>query len=110
MSVGPNRSAEFSEAGTLALPEAAPGKVSRWLIHFQGTGWTGSVTPKARSAADSSLTAIAVAFYDVVAGAMATAAPTADGIILVESTGLHVDIVVAASAGSVKVSAVPVVG
>jgi len=107
MAVGPSKSETFTDAGTMLLGEAAPGRVGRWAVHIQGSGWTGAVTPKA---AVGDQTAIAIAFYDVVAGAMATEAPSADGVILVESSGLDVELGVTATAGSVTIEAVPIVG
>lgn len=99
----------LSETGTIILGEAAPGRVCRWLVQFTVSD-TATVQPQGRSAQPGAPAATNLAFYDLATGAMATEAPTASGIILVDGTGMLVELDVTITGGTVAVYATPVIG
>lgn len=103
-------STTVTTTSTVSLGEAAPGRVGRWAVQIEDVSGTWEVAPKSKSVANGDLTATAVSFFDVVAGAMATTAPTASGTILIDSTGQAVELAVTVTSGSMKIAATSVEG
>lgn len=111
MAAGPTRIETFTAAGTMDLGCAKLGSVSRWAVRITGTGWTGSVTPRAKPVGDDQADYREIGWYNMetVANVAAGGAPTADSTMLIDSTGMDVELVVVAS-GSVRITASPVLG
>lgn len=108
-----NKSVNIDSTQTIQLAEAYPGVVSRWVIHVEdgpaGSGnW--SVQPTSRGIADSDFTRLNASYYDIVTGAVATAALTAAGLIAIDASGQDVALAVTVTAGSVDVSIAGVEG
>lgn len=100
----------FTSTADLDLGNADDVGPGRWVVQFVGTGWTGSVQPKARLTVRGDVTPPAFAncaFTDVADGTIKTTAPTASGMILVEGGGRDIRLTVTVGAGSVRVLAVP---
>lgn len=100
---------------TIKLGEAAPGRVGRWEIQYEGQGsddW--DISFNTRSVGDGTLTATAKSFWDLVTGAMSVTQPdhgtSTVGHVLLDSTGQDCEIAITVTAGSVKISAASVEG
>lgn len=99
----------ISETGTINLPPAVTDRVSSYLIHFQSSSFSGSVTIKG-AVIDRNYTAQAVAYKNMSTGLNATAAITGDALILVDAAGLSIALDATVASGSLAFSAVPLVG
>lgn len=109
------RTATVTETQTITLGEAAPGRVGRWAIQYEGLGsdnW--DIAVQSQSVADSSLAYTPKGFFDLVAGATTTTQPASgtatSGHILVDSTGQQVRLAITVTGGSLKIAAAAVEG
>lgn len=105
----PKVEGEISATGQTALPNPVSDRVCSYLIHFESVSFSGSVTIKG-AALDSSFTLIALAYKDMNAGTNATAAITGNGLVLVDASGVEVVLDATVTSGSLKFTAVPLVG
>lgn len=100
----------YTSTSDLDLGNADDVGQAKWLVQFVGSGWTGSIQPKARLTVRGSVSQPAhqnVAFRDVADGTVKTTAPTATGMMEIDAGGRDVRLTVTVSAGSVRVLAVP---
>ena len=107
--VGPIKTGSIGATGQTALGTAAGSRVCSWLIHFDGT-FTGSVTIRG-AAVDTAYGAVALGYKDMSTSAVATAAITADAVVLVDSSGIDVQLdCTSYTSGALNYTAIPLVG
>lgn len=95
--------------GTVALEEASLDTVSSWLIHCEATGFTGTIDVEGR-AVGSSLTFQGIAYKDMTDGTVKSAQLTGGFLVLVDASGLDVQLDIVVSAGSLAIIAQPLIG
>lgn len=102
--------AVVSATGEVNLGNASEGAVSRWAIQLdESAGGDVSVTVKGRIM-QSEADYVAIAYTDMADGATKTAALTADALILVDSSGLDVQLDVTVTSGTLTYYAWPLAG
>ena len=100
-----DREITYAATDTLELHVPSEDRVSRIQVSIRGTGWTGDVEPQGRTAGSTQAFA-EIGYFNqrTMADVAAGSAPAADADILIDSSGLDVNLVVTVSAGSVVVS------
>ena len=95
----------------IVLGEASDRNVSRYQVSLRRSTWTGSVTPKGRTAGSSQDFAEIGWFNQrTMADVAAGSAPTDAADMLIDASGLDVRLDVVVSTGSVDISARPLDG
>lgn len=109
MSAGPGKTFTVDATGQTNLGEAVPGGVvSSWAIEFISSSFSGSVTIRAKSSFSTQTTYQAKGYKDQTTDTVATAAITGNALVLVDSTGLDVQIDCASyTSGDLIVTATP---
>jgi hypothetical protein len=99
----------IAATATLGLDEASVDTVSSWLVHVEATGFTGTIDIEGR-ALGSSLTFVGIAYKDMTDGTIKTAQLTGGFLVLIDASGLDVQLDIAVSAGSLDIVAQPLIG
>lgn len=108
--VGPKYEGTINGAGQVNLGCAAGSRVSSWVVQFESSSFSGSLTIKS-AVQDSDYTRLAVGYKDFVTGTASTAAITGNALVLVDSSGVDVQLdCTAYTSGSLTYKAVPLVG
>lgn len=100
----------ISGTGQTTLPLPVSDRVCSYLVHFQSSSFSGSVTIKG-GVADGSRTSLAVAYKDMTTGLNSTAAITGNALVLVDASGIDLTLdCTAYTSGSLGFTARPMIG
>lgn len=105
------RKGTIDAAGQTDIGDAAGGSVSRWAIQFTvPSAFSGSVTIKGR-VRGSGNDPVAIAYVDFADGTTKTAAITGAALLLVDASGLDVELdCTAYTSGELQYDALPLIG
>jgi hypothetical protein len=93
----------------ISLPNPMADRVCSYLIQFESSSFSGSVTIKG-GALDSNYTILGLGYKNMVTGLNATAAITDNAMVLVDASGIGLALDATVVSGSLRYTAVPLIG